>query len=110
MFCNNIRNLSRISSKDDFRYNLYTISLPVYKVINESWGNDVVDAVLKEAFLNLYEYTNMKAAGDPEFANAPKYVDMSAIKTDESVGQCQFTVMIDEPVLKKMKLRFIFLI
>ena len=108
MFCNNIRNLNRLSSQEDFRYRLYQISMPVHKVINESWGNDVVDAVLKEAYLNLYEYTNMMAAGDPAYAAAPKYVDMAAIKTDESKGQCQFTVVIDEPVLKKDEIEVYF--
>lgn len=101
VFCNNIRNLNQLSTSDDYRYRLYQISMPVHKVINESWGNDIVDAVLKEAFLNLYEYTNMLAANDPALANAPKYVDMTPIKTDETKGQCQFTVKIDEPVLKK---------
>ncbi len=108
VFCNSIRNLSRISSQEDFRYRLYQISMPVYKVINESWGNDIVDAVLKEAYLNLYEYTNMMAAGNPEYASAPKYVDMTPIKTDESKGQCQFTVVIDEPVLKKDEIEVYF--
>jgi hypothetical protein len=99
---NNIKNLNRISAKDDHRYSLYEISAPVYKVIDESWGNDVVDAVIREAYLNLYDYVRNKVnSGDHEFAHAMNYVNMDPVKTDESKGSCQYTVNIDKKVLQK---------
>ena len=105
----NIKNLSRISSDDAHRYSLYEISAPVYKVIDESWGNDMVDAVIQEAYLNLYDYVNMKvASGDRAFANAKSYVNMDPIKTNEAAGSCQFSVNIDKPVLKKDQIEVYF--
>lgn len=101
VFYTNIKNLSRLSNKDDWRGALYDISYPVYKVIDENWGDDIVEAVIDEAYLNLYEYTNKKASGDPHYASAPAWVNMDPIKTNESAGQCQYTVKIDKPVLKK---------
>lgn len=99
---NNLKGLSRLSNDDAFRLSLYNISAPVYKVIDESWGNDMVDAVIKEAYLNLYEYVKgLVAGGDRAYTNAMAYVNMDPIKTDESKGYCQFTVNIDTPVLKK---------
>lgn len=98
----NIKGLSRLSAKDDHRYSLYEITTPMYKAIDESWGADVVDAVIQESYLNLYDYVNMKvSSGDRDFANATAYVNMDPIKTDESMGDCQYTVNIDKPVLKK---------
>lgn len=102
VFVNNIQNLSRISSEDGFRYMLYEVSAPVYKVVDESWGNDVVDAVIQESYLRLYDYVKMKKnSGARDFAYADQYLNMDPIKTDESLGQCSYTVRIDEPVLKK---------
>lgn len=99
---NNIKGLSRLSAKDDHRYSLYEISAPVYKVIDESWGNDIVSAVIQEAYLNLYDYVQMRVkSGDRAFSTAMSYVNMDPIKTDESRGHCQYTVNIDKPVLKK---------
>jgi|GEM_PF-2845517 len=98
----NIKGLSKISTNDDHRYSLYEITAPVYKAVDESWGNDVVDAVIKEAYLNLYDYVNAKVnSGERDFANAKAYINMEPIKTDESKGQCQYTVSIDKPVLQK---------
>lgn len=106
---NNIKNLGRISSADAHRYSLYEISAPVYKVIDESWGNDMVDIVIQEAYLNLYDYVNMKvASGDRAFANASSLVNMDPIKTNEAAGHCQFSVNIDKPVLKKDKIEVYF--
>lgn len=98
----NMKNLSRLSPNDDNTYALYEMSAPVYKVIDESWGNDMVDAVVQEAYLNLYDYVDMKvSSGVREFTNAWKYVDMSPVKTNEAAGTCQYTVAIDKPVLRK---------
>lgn len=99
---NNISNLSKLSNEDGFRHMLYRVSKPVYQVIEENWGNDVVDAVIRESYLRLYDYTKMKVrGGDAAFAHAMEYLDMDPIKTDESMGQCQYTVSIDQPVLAK---------
>lgn len=98
----NIRNLSRLSNEDGFRYMLYEVAQPMYKVVDESWGDDVVDAVIQESYLRLYDYLKLRVnSGNREFANAMKYVNMDPIKTDETMGECLFTVKIDEPVLKK---------
>lgn len=105
----NIKNLSRLSATDAHRYSLYEISAPVYKVIDESWGNDMVDVVIQEAYLNLYDYTKMKvASGDRAFANAMSYVNMDPIKTNEAAGHCSYAVNIDKPVLKKDKIEVYF--
>src|SRR5690606_36492010 len=78
------------------------ILAPAYKVVNESWGEDIVNPVLQESYLNLDEYAQMKArSGQREFAGIMSYVNMDPIKVDESVGECQYTVTIDKPVLKK---------
>lgn len=109
VFVNNVRNLSRISNEDGFRYMLYEVSAPVYKVVDESWGNDVVDAVIQESYLRLYDYVRSKvASGHRDFAYAMEYLNMDPIKTDESMGECQFTVSIDEPVLKKNNIEVYF--
>ncbi|MCB0700771.1 MAG: hypothetical protein H6551_04765 [Chitinophagales bacterium] len=98
----NIKNLSRLSSADGHRYKLYEISAPVIKVIDENWGQDVAEAVIDEAYLNLYEYTRMKAAsGEAAFAGAMKYLNMDPIKTNEAMGQCLYTVKIDKEILNK---------
>lgn len=98
----NVKGLYKLSSGDDHRAALYEIIAPVYKVIDESWGEDIVNPVIQEAYLNLYEYANAKAnSGQREFASANQYINMSPIKVDESVGHCQYTVNIDKPVLKK---------
>lgn len=101
-FSNNIYDLSRLSNEDGYRYMLYEISAPVYKAVDESWGADVVDAVIQEAYLRLYDYIKTKkAGGDRNFANAMQYLNMDPIKTNEALGQCSYTVTIDKPVLAK---------
>lgn len=98
----NIKSLSKLSTKDDHRFTLYSIMHPVYKVIEESWGEDIINSVLQEAYLNLYEYTAMKEnSGEREFVNAMTYINMDPIKVNEAAGTCEYTVSIDKPVLKK---------
>lgn len=98
----NVKSLYRLSTSDDHRAALYEIIAPVYKVVDESWGEDIVNPVLQEAYLNLYEYAAAKAnSGQREFVSAMKYVNMDPIKVDESLGTCEYTVTIDKPVLQK---------
>lgn len=101
IFYRNIKDLSRLSTQDAYRFRLYEIAAPVHKVIDESWGNDISEAVIDEAYLNLYEYIMYKATSEPAFANAPKYLNIDPIRVQESAGQCLYSVEIDEPVLKK---------
>lgn len=106
---NNIKGLSKLSAKDDHRFALYEITAPVYKVIEESWGDDIINAVIQEAYLNLYDYCRMKSkSGEREFVGAMSYINMDPIKADESVGYCQYTVNIDKPVLKKDEIEVYF--
>lgn len=100
-FYTNVTNLSRISNQDAFRYRLYEIAAPVYKVIDENWGNDVVEAVIDGAYLDMYEYIRAKSNSEPAFAGAMSFVNMDPIKTNEGAGQCTYTVAIDKPVMKK---------
>lgn len=98
---NNVKALNKLSSSDANRAALYEIIAPVHKVIDESWGEDMVNPVIQEAYLNLYEYANkMGNSGQREYANAPKYINMDPIKVNESIGHCQYTVTIDKPVMK----------
>lgn len=98
----NIRGMHRLSSGDAHRQALYEILSPVIKVIDESWGEDIVNPVIQEAYLNLYEYARKKAnSGEREYATIMNYVNMDPVKVNESLGHCQYTVTIDKPVLQK---------
>lgn len=104
----NVRHMSRLSNDDGHRLRLYEITAPVLKVIDENWGNDIVEAIIDEAYLSLYDYTRMKAASDPEFAGALQYLNMDPIKTNEAAGQCLYSVSIDDPVMKKSNIEVYF--
>lgn len=109
VFTMNIKNLSRVSNDDDYRYKLYEVSAPMFKVIDESWGSDIVDAVVRESYLRLYDYVGLKQrSGSREYAYISNYLIMDPVKTNESLGQCTYTVKIDEPVLKKDNVEIFF--
>lgn len=104
----NVKMLSKVSNTDGHRLKLYQITAPVIKVIDENWGKDMAEAIIDEAYLNLYDYAKIKSVSDPKFYNVMSYISMDPIKTNVADGQCMYTVSIDKPVMGKSNMEVYF--
>jgi hypothetical protein len=51
-------------SDDNYRNKLYRLTLPVHIAIDEEWGDDVINTVLTDAYLQLDDYISSRAAED----------------------------------------------
>lgn len=107
VFYKTISDLSDLEGSDDYRFQLYKFSYPVYKALNEAWEDDIVNAAISDGSLNLADYINLKAVDDGNLKDAMTIIDNNRGLLG-SAEKCNYKVAVDSPILKNDKIEVLF--